>query len=63
MTAQLGDIEVEALQQYRFFNAESTSHSQSLAQKEEELSAVQAELDSIRKRKVSVKEPVTMNVA
>ena len=63
LVAQLGDLEVESMEQYRYFNAENSSLSQSLARKEQELASSQAELESIRQRQVSLKELEAMDLA
>jgi len=63
LCSQLGDLEVEAIEQSRYFNAEISSLSLSLARKEQELSASQAELESMRQSKMSLKEVEAMDLA
>ncbi|KAG0567407.1 hypothetical protein M758_7G145500 [Ceratodon purpureus] len=63
LVAQLGDLEAEAMEQNRYFNAEIGSLSQSLARKEQELASSQTELESIRQRQISLKELEAMDLA
>lgn len=63
LCAQLGDFEVEAMDENRRFNTKVASLSQSLAQTEKELSLVKSELQTLRQGKLSLKEMETMDLA
>lgn len=63
LVSQLGELEVEAIEQNRYFNAEIGSLSLSLARKEQELTSSQAELETMRQRKMSLKELEAMDLA
>lgn len=56
LVSQLGDLEAEAIEQSRHLNAEIGSLSLSLARKEQELTSSQAELETMRQKKMSLKE-------
>lgn len=63
LCAQLGDLEVEAMDENRRFNSKVASLSQSLAHTEKELSLVKSELQTLRQGKLSLKEMETMDLA
>lgn len=63
LCAQLGDLEVEAMDENRLFNSKVASLSQSLARTEKELSLVKSELQTLRQGKLSLKEMETMDLA
>jgi chromosome segregation ATPase len=63
LVAQFGDLEAEAMEQNRHFNAEIHSLSQSLSKKEQDLVLSRTEIDSIRQRQVSLKELEAMDLA
>lgn len=63
LCSQLADLEAEAIEENRYFNAETNSLSLSLARKDQELTSSQAELESLRQRKLSLKELESMDLA
>lgn len=63
LCAQLGDLEVEAFEQNRFFNSEISSLSSKLAAREAELATALSELESLRQRRQSIKELETIYLA
>jgi len=63
LVSQLGELEVEAMEQSRHFNAEIGSLSLSLARKEQELTSSHAELETMRQRKMSLKELKAVDLA
>lgn len=63
LCAQLGDLEVEAFEQNRFFNSEISSLSSKLAARETELATALSELESLRQRRQSIKELETIDLA
>jgi chromosome segregation ATPase len=62
LVSQLAELEAEAMEQSRHFNAEIGSLSLSLARKEQELTSSQAELETMRQRKMSLKELEAMDL-
>lgn len=63
LCSQLGDLEAEAMEQTRYFKSEIGSLSRIIVQKEQELTSVQDDLESMRQRRISVKEMETMDLA
>jgi len=63
LVSQLGELEAEAIEHSRHLNAEIGSLSLSLARKEQELTSSQTELETMRQRKMSLKELEVMDHA